>query len=148
MSGLVFIASSRCSQSTSSNCSFGLGFFFLLPKYCLANSLLAWNLVELDTSHYYLNIFPKHCCTFHVQWMFRGYLRSHWTPPSGNYSPRIAPADAIVINFWPKKSSCGVVKSLFEANVKKSRNRPSTQLIEATSCVESWNPTIKAEELT
>jgi len=45
-----------------------------------------------------------------------------------------------------KKSSCGVVKLLFEARVKKARNEPSTQLIEATSCVERSNATIKAEE--
>jgi hypothetical protein len=31
----------------------------------------------------------------HVQ----GYPRSHWTPPSGNYLPRIASADAMVIDF-------------------------------------------------
>jgi len=50
MLGLLFIARSRCSQSTSLNCSFGHGFFFLLPKYRLATSLLAWNLIGLDTS--------------------------------------------------------------------------------------------------
>ena len=49
--------------------------------------------------------------------------------------------------FWRKKSSCGVVKSLFEASVQKARNGPSTQLIEATSCVERSNATMKAEEL-
>jgi hypothetical protein len=54
----------------------------------------------------------------------------------------------MVNDFWPKKSSCGVVKSLFEESVKKARNGPSTQLIEAKSCVERWNATIKAEELT
>ena len=48
--------------------------------------------------------------------------------------------------FWSKKSSCGVVKSLFEARVQKARNGPSTQLIEATSCVERLNAMIKAEE--
>ena len=48
--------------------------------------------------------------------------------------------------FRRKKSSCGIVKSLFEASVQKARNRPSTQLIEATSCVERSNITIKAEE--
>jgi hypothetical protein len=79
----------------------------------------------------------------HVQ----GYLRSHWTPPSGDYTPGIALADAMVIDFWPKQLSCGgVVKSLFEASVQKARNKPSTQLIEATSCVERLNTTIKAEE--
>jgi hypothetical protein len=41
------------------------------------------------------------------------------TLPSGDYLPHIALADAMVINGWPKKSSCGVVKSLFEASVKK-----------------------------
>ena len=79
----------------------------------------------------------------HVQ----GYLRSHWTPPLGKYSPHIAPADAMVIDFWPKKSCCGVVKSLSEASVQKARNRPFTQLSEATSCVERSDATIKAEEL-
>jgi hypothetical protein len=58
----------------------------------------------------------------HVQ----GYLRSHWMPPLGKYSPRIAPADAMVINFWPKRSSCGVVKLLSEASVQKAQNELST----------------------
>ena len=40
------------------------------------------------------------------------------------------------------------MKSLFEASVQKAQNGPSTQLIETTSCVERWNTTIKAEELT
>ena len=31
----------------------------------------------------------------HVQ----GYLRSHWTPPSGDYSPRIALVNALVFDF-------------------------------------------------
>jgi hypothetical protein len=44
----------------------------------------------------------------------------------GKYSPCIAPADAMVIDFWPKRSSCGVVKLLSEASVQKARNRPST----------------------
>jgi hypothetical protein len=48
--------------------------------------------------------------------------------------------------FWRKKSSCGIVKSLFKASVQKARNGPSTQLIEATSCVERSNATIKAKE--
>jgi hypothetical protein len=48
--------------------------------------------------------------------------------------------------FWSKKSSCGVVNSPFEASIKKAQNGPSTQLIEATSCVERSNTTIKAEE--
>jgi hypothetical protein len=50
--------------------------------------------------------------------------------------------------FWRKKSSCGIVKSLLEASVQNARNGPSTQLIKATSCVERSNATIKAEELT
>ena len=62
--------------------------------------------------------------------------RHHW-----------APADAMVINFWPKKSSCGIVKSLSEASIQKALSGPSTQLIKATSCVERTNARIKAEEL-
>jgi hypothetical protein len=48
--------------------------------------------------------------------------------------------------FWRKQSSCGVVKLLFEASIQKAQNGPSTQLIEATSCVERSNATIKAKE--
>ena len=50
------------------------------------------------------------------------------------------------IRFRRKKLSCGVVKSLYEASIQKARNEPSTQLIEATSCVEGSNTMIKAEE--
>jgi hypothetical protein len=38
------------------------------------------------------------------------------------------------------------VKLLFKASVQKTLNGPSTQLIEATSCVERSSATIKAEE--
>ncbi len=38
--------------------------------------------------------------------------------------------------FWHKQLSCGGVKLLSKASIKKTRNRPSTQLIEATSCGE------------
>jgi hypothetical protein len=31
-----------------------------------------------------------------------GYPRCHWTPPSGDYSPCIAPADTMVIDFGVK----------------------------------------------
>jgi hypothetical protein len=48
--------------------------------------------------------------------------------------------------FWRKKLSCGVVKSLFKASVQKARNEPSTHVIEATSCLERWNAMSKAEE--
>jgi len=77
-----------------------------------------------------------------------GYPRCLWAPPSGKHSPRIAPADAMVINFGVKNRVVVLWKSLSEASVKKARNGPSTQLIEATSCVERSNATMKAEELT
>jgi hypothetical protein len=48
--------------------------------------------------------------------------------------------------FWRKKLSCGIVKSLFEPSVKNAQNGLSTQLIKATSCVERSNATIKANE--
>jgi hypothetical protein len=56
--------------------------------------------------------------------------------PSGRHGHR----------FWRKKSSCGVVKSLFEASVQKAKNGPSTHVIEATSCIERWNAMSNAEE--
>jgi hypothetical protein len=45
--------------------------------------------------------------------------------------------------FRGKKSSCGVVKSLFKASVKKAQNEPSTQLIEEMSCIERATPRLK-----
>jgi hypothetical protein len=68
-------------------------------------------------------------------------------PPSGEYSPRIAPADGMAIDFGENNRVVALWKSLSEASVKKARNGPSTQLIEATSCVERSNATMKAEEL-
>jgi hypothetical protein len=67
-------------------------------------------------------------------------------PPSGNYSPRIASADAMVIDFCVKNRDVALWKSLFEASIQKAQNGPSAQLIEATSCVERSNATIKAKE--
>ena len=90
---------------------------------------------------------PVQCQAHRPMQHVQGYLRSHWTPPLGKYSPHIAPADAMVIDFWLKTSSCGVVKSLSEASVQKARNGPFTQLIEAKSCVERSDATIKAKEL-
>jgi hypothetical protein len=68
-------------------------------------------------------------------------------PRSGKYLSRIAPADAMVIDFGVHNRVVALWKSLFEASVQKARNGLSTQLIEATSCEERWNATIKAEEL-
>jgi hypothetical protein len=67
-------------------------------------------------------------------------------PPSGKYSPRIAPVDAMVTNFSGKNRVVALWKSLFEASIKKARNGPSTQLIKATICIERSNNMIKAEE--
>jgi hypothetical protein len=53
----------------------------------------------------------------------------------------------MVIDFGVKNRVFVLWKSLFEASVKKARNGPSTQLIEATSCVERLNATMKAEKL-
>jgi len=53
----------------------------------------------------------------------------------------------MVINFGVKNHVFCVVKLLCKASVKKAQNGPSTQLIEATSCVEWSNTTIKAKEL-
>jgi hypothetical protein len=67
--------------------------------------------------------------------------------PSGKYSSRIAPADAMVIHFGVKNRVVALWKLLFEASVQKAQNGPSTQLIEAMSCIERSNTTIKAKEL-
>ncbi len=38
----------------------------------------------------------------HIAQYGRSRATRHWTLPSGNYLPRIAPADAMVINFGIK----------------------------------------------
>jgi hypothetical protein len=43
----------------------------------------------------------------------------------------------MVIDLGVKNRVVALWKSLFEASVKKAQNRPSTQLIEATSCAEA-----------
>jgi hypothetical protein len=53
----------------------------------------------------------------------------------------------MVIDFGIKNRVVALWKSLSEASIQKARNRPSTQLIEATSCIERSNATLKAEEL-
>ena len=67
-------------------------------------------------------------------------------PRSDEYSSRIVPADAMVIDFGVNNQVVALWKSLFEASIKKTRNGPFIQLIEASSCEERSNATIKAEE--
>jgi len=52
----------------------------------------------------------------------------------------------MVIDFGIKKRVVALWKSLFKASIKKAQNGPSTQLIEATSCVKRLIAMIKAEE--
>ena len=58
-------------------------------------------------------------------------------------SPRRMPWSS----FLDQKLSCGNVKLLSKASVQKAQNRPSTQLIAETSCIEKLNTTITAKEL-
>ena len=84
----------------------------------------------------------------HPPWLqIKGYPRCHQTPPLGKYLPRIAPADVMVIDFGSKKWVVALWNHCFEASIQKAWNRPSTQLIKATSCIERLNATIQAEEL-
>jgi hypothetical protein len=59
----------------------------------------------------------------------------------------IGPVFAPYHRFWHKKRVVALWKSLSEASFQKAPNGPSTQLIEATSCVERLNAMMKAEEL-
>ena len=75
------------------------------------------------------------------------YRRSRATLAAiGRVSVLYCPGGRHGHQFWRKKLSCGVVKSLIKASVQKARNGPSTQLIKATSFVKRWNTTIKAKE--
>ena len=75
-----------------------------------------------------------------------GYPRYHRTLPLGKYSPCIALVDTMVIDFGVK-IDCGVLKLFSKASVKKAQNKPATQLVEVTSCIERLNATIEAKEL-
>jgi len=52
----------------------------------------------------------------------------------------------MVFNFGVKNRVVALWKSLFKASNQKAQNGPSTHIIEATSCVERMNSTIKAKE--
>jgi hypothetical protein len=65
----------------------------------------------------------------------------------GQVFPRIAPADAVVIDFGVKNRVVALWKSLSEASVKKAQNGPSTQLIKAMNCIERSTATMKTDEL-
>ncbi len=86
------------------------------------------------------------CQAHHPMQHVQGYLRSHWAPPLGKYLP-LAPADAMVINFGIKNWVVALWNRCSKASVKKAQNKPSTQLIKVTSCLERSNTTIKAKEL-
>jgi hypothetical protein len=75
----------------------------------------------------------------------QGHTGSHWMPPSGAYLHRIATEIAMVLIFGIKNRV--VVFASFEASVQTAQNRPSTQLIEATSCVDEWHVTIGEQAL-
>ncbi len=68
-------------------------------------------------------------------------------PPLGKYLPCIAPVDVMIINFGSKNQVVALWNRCFEASVEKAQNKPSTQLIKATSCIEKSNAKIQAEEL-
>jgi hypothetical protein len=91
------------------------------------------------------------CQVHHPVRQVKGYPRCHWTPPSGKYSPRIAPADAMVINFGVTNRVVALWKSLSKIRFQKTQNGPSTStqliVIELKSCIERSNATMKAEEL-
>ncbi len=89
----------------------------------------------------------------HIQ----GFTWSHWMSPLVECLRRIAPAAAMVDEFERNTQNTNKTQLLasnygtFWALVVREnfipRNRPSTQLIDATSCVKMWNATIGAEEL-
>jgi hypothetical protein len=84
-----------------------------------------------------------------------GFIRSHWLPPSGKCLCPIALAAAMVNKFVENTQNTN--KKLFLASnygtnrslvvYKNFRAQPSTQLIDATSCIKMCNPVIGAEEL-
>ena len=86
-----------------------------------------------------------------------GFTPSHWMPPLRKCLRRIAPAAVMVDKFVETTlntnktqllaSNYGTFRALVVCENFIPQNRPSTQLIDATSCVKMWNITIVAEEL-
>jgi hypothetical protein len=86
-----------------------------------------------------------------------GFTRSHWMLPSGKCLRRIAPAAAMVDKYIANTQNTN--KKLFLASdysttrslvVYESfipQKGPSTQLVDATSCVKMCNAMIGAEKL-
>ncbi len=85
----------------------------------------------------------EHCLMVQVH----GYTRCHHMPQLGEYLHHIAPAAAMVIDFGVKNQVVALWNRCFKGSVQKAQNGPSTQLIEATSCVERSIVRIKAEDL-
>jgi hypothetical protein len=63
-----------------------------------------------------------------------------------NYLPRIAPVDAMVIEF-DRKIEVRYYKMLSKSNVQKVQHRPSTQVIKANSCLKRLDAMIEAKDL-
>ncbi len=94
-----------------------------------------------------------HCPMEHIQ----GFTWSHWMPPSGKSLRCIAPTATMVNEFVEttlntKKtqilsSNYGTFRSLVICENFVPLNKPSTQLIDATSCIKMWDAMIEAAEL-
>jgi hypothetical protein len=86
-----------------------------------------------------------------------GFTRSHWMLPSGECLHCIAPAAAMVNKYIENRqntnkklflaSNYGTNQSLVVYENIIPQQGPSTQLIDATSCIKMCNATIEAEEL-
>jgi len=94
-----------------------------------------------------------HCPIQHIP----GFTRSQWMLPLGECLRRIAPV-AIMVNEFIETtlntnktqllpSNYGTFWLLVVCENLVPRNGPSTQRINATSCIKMWNTTIVAEEL-
>ena len=94
-----------------------------------------------------------HCPIEHIQ----GFTGNHWMVLLGECLCCIAPAAAMVNEFVITTqntnktqllaSNYGTFRALVVCENVIPQNGPSTQLIDATSCVKMWNVTIGAEEL-
>ena len=75
-----------------------------------------------------------------------GYLRSNWTPPSGDYLPCIALVDDMVIDFCAKTRVVALWNCFSKLALKKAQHGSATQLVEAmTSCVERSNAMVNVD---
>ena len=123
--------------------------YFIMPRIMLFSYSYARQKINNRKKSWFAGHFDDHAdqavrCQAHCpERQVYGYPRCHWTPPSGNYSPRIASADAMVINFCVKNWVVALWKSLFEACVQRHETDPLLSSLKQQAAWKGRTPRLK-----